>query len=69
MGVSRQTIVNWTKKGFLPGVRLGGRTMVPASAFDRFARIEGILDDLDAEREPGTPDEIVALVGRGHEYS
>jgi excisionase family DNA binding protein len=55
LGVSRQTIVNWTRKGLLPGVRLGGRTMIPAAALDRFARIERLLDELDAEREPGTP--------------
>jgi excisionase family DNA binding protein len=67
LGVSRQTVVNWIKKGMLPGVRLGGRLMVPAAVMERFARLEKILDDLDAEREPGEPGEIVELVGRGRE--
>jgi excisionase family DNA binding protein len=68
LGVSRQTIVNWTRKGLLPGLRLGGRTMVPATALDRFASIERLLDELDAEREPGTPEEVAALVSRGREH-
>lgn len=52
IGVSRQTVVNWVKKGMLPGVRLGGRTLVAPATLRRFAKIEGILDDLDAERPP-----------------
>ena len=64
LGVSRQTVVNWIKKGLLPGIRLGGRFMVPSTALTRFARLENILDDLDAEREPAKPDEIIELVGR-----
>ena len=65
VGVSRQTVVNWIEKGVVPAIRLGGRRMIPASALARFARIERILDELDAERAPGKPDEIVELVGRG----
>ena len=68
LGVSRQTIVNWIKNGVLPGARLGGRLMVPEKVMARFTRLEKILDDLDAEREPGKPDEIIALVGRGREH-
>lgn len=68
LGVSRQTIVNWTRKEMLPGIRLGGRTMIPASALDRFANIEKLLDELDAEREPGTSDEVATLVSRGREH-
>ncbi len=67
LGVSRQTVVNWIKRGLLPGVRLGGRLMVPAAVMDRFSRLERILDDMDAEREPGQPSEIVELVRRGRE--
>ena len=67
LGVSRQTIVNWTRKGMLPAIRLGGRTMIPTSALDRFAQLEQLLNELDAEREPGTPDEVASLVGRGRE--
>ncbi len=32
LGVSRQTIVNWIRQGYMPGERVGGRMMVPASA-------------------------------------
>lgn len=55
IGVSRQTVVNWVKKGILPGVRLGGRTLVAPAALRRFAKLEGILNDLDVERPPATP--------------
>ena len=62
VGVSRQTVVNWVKKGILPGVRLGGRTLVAPAALRRFAKLEGILDDLDAERRPATPTEAAKQV-------
>jgi excisionase family DNA binding protein len=65
LGVSRQTIVNWTKQGLLPGIRLGGRMMIPASALDRFNQFEQILNELDGEREPGSTSEIVELVSQG----
>ena len=68
LGVSRQTVVNWIKQGLLPGVRMGSRLMVPAAVMNRFARLEKILDDLDAERAPGKPAEIVELVARGREH-
>jgi excisionase family DNA binding protein len=64
LGVSRQTVANWIKHGLLPGVRMGSRLMVPATTLARFARLEKILDELDAEQEPGQPGEIIELVGR-----
>jgi len=67
LGISRQTVVNWVKKERLPAIRLGGRLMVPATALAAFARIERILDELDTEREPGAPDEVIELVSRGRE--
>ena len=67
IGVSRQTVVNWVQQGILPGVRLGGRTMIPATVFDRFKRIERILDELDAERPPASPEEAAEAVHRGRE--
>ena len=67
VGISRQTVVNWVSQGLLPGVRLGGRTMIPVTVFERFARLEGILDEMDAERAPGEPDEVAAVVHRGRE--
>jgi excisionase family DNA binding protein len=68
LGVSRQTIVNWIKQGYLPGERVGARMMVPASAFDQYAEIEKVLDALDAERPPLTPEEAAEVVGRGREH-
>ncbi len=64
LGVSRQTVVNWVKQGLLPGVRMGNRLMMPATTMARFARLERILDELDAERGPGQPDEIIERVRR-----
>jgi len=62
VGVSRQTVVNWVKKGILPGARLGGRTLIAPAALRRFAKIEGILNDLDAEHPPLTPDKAAETV-------
>jgi excisionase family DNA binding protein len=62
VGVSRQTVVNWVNKGLLPGVRLGGRTLIAPAALARFAHLEGILNDLDAERPPATPTEAAQQV-------
>ena len=67
LGVSRQTVVNWVSQGLLPGFRLGGRTMIPVTAFERFARIESILDEMDAERAPGEPNEVAEVMHRGRE--
>ena len=64
VGVSRQTVVNWVKKGLLPGVRLGGRTRIAPAALARFAQLEGLLDTLDTDRPPATPDEAVEAVRR-----
>jgi excisionase family DNA binding protein len=63
-GVSRQTVVNWIKKGVLPGARIGGRLMVPAAAMERVNGLENLLDDLDAERPPARPQEVIDLLGR-----
>ena len=35
LGVSRQTVDNWIKRGFLPGVKLGGRLVVPTVELHR----------------------------------
>lgn len=65
LGVSRQTIVNWIKKGLLPGIRLGSRLMVPATALTPFTQLEYILDELDAEVTPPSRAEIIELVSHG----
>ena len=62
IGVTRQTVVNWVKKGILPGVRLGGRTLIAPAALQRFAKLESILNELDAERQPATPTEAAEIV-------
>jgi excisionase family DNA binding protein len=62
IGVSRQTVVNWVKKGLLPGKRVGGRTLIAPTALQDFAKIERVLDALDAERPPLTPTEAAAQV-------
>lgn len=58
LGVSRQTVVNWIKRGFLPGLKLGGRLVVPTSEMTRVEEIARLLDIVDAERPPATPEEI-----------
>ena len=64
LGVSRQTIVNWIKQGYLPGVRVGARMLVPASAFDRYAEFEEIFN---REKPALSPEEAAEIVGRGRE--
>ena len=66
LGVSRQTIVNWIKQGYLPGVRIGARRVVPASAFDRYAEFEEIFN---REKPALSPEEAAEIVGRGREKS
>lgn len=67
LGVTRQTIVNWVKQRRLPGLRVGGRLMIPATALQAFAQLEQLLDELDTEHAPLTPEESAALVRRGRE--
>jgi excisionase family DNA binding protein len=64
VGVSRQTVVNWVKKGLLPGIRLGGRTLIAPAALERFAQLEGILDSLDAERPSAPPTEAAEVIAQ-----
>jgi excisionase family DNA binding protein len=58
LGVSRQTIVNWIKRGFLPGTKLGGRLVVPTAELARIEEIAHLLDRVDAEGPQVTPEEI-----------
>ena len=59
LGVSRQTIVNWVQRGQLPGVRLGGRTLLHRDA---------VLGEVDRLKEalPATP---ARPDGEAHEIS
>lgn len=68
LGVSRQTIINWVKREIIPGIRLGGRVMIPAATLKSFSKIERILDELDAEHEPLTPEEAAKIVSQGREH-
>lgn len=58
LGVSRQTVVNWIKRGFLPGLKLGGRLVVPTSELTRVEEVARLLDIVDAARLPSSPEEI-----------
>ena len=58
LGVSRQTVVNWIKRGFLPGKKLGGRLVVPTSELTQVEEVAHLLDIVDVERPPATPEEI-----------
>ncbi len=57
LGVSRQTIVNWIKRGVIPGVRLGGRLVIPAQVLENFAPLENLLNELDNDRPPLSAEE------------
>ena len=63
LGVSRQTVVNWIKRGVIPGARLGSRLVVPTNALERYTPLENLLNNLDTERPPVSPDEAAEIVG------
>ena len=65
IGVSRQSIVNWVKKGWLDGVRLGGRIMIPRTALAEFDDLLAIFDALDEDRPPATIEEINEALAPG----
>ena len=67
LGVSRQTILNWVQKRMLPGVRIGKRTMIPASAFKGFERVEQTFDRMDAQVYPLEKSKLVEIVSEGGE--
>ena len=58
LGVSRQTVVNWIKRGFLPGVKLGGRLVVPAAELARVEEMARLLDVVDTEAPAAGSEEI-----------
>jgi len=62
IGVSRQTVVNWVKKGWLKGARIGGRIMIPRAALSDFDDLLAVFDALDADRPPATDEEINAVL-------
>ncbi len=62
LGVSRQTVVNWIRRGLMPGVKLGGRLVVPLAELGRIEELSQLLDMVDAERPPATPEEVDAVL-------
>jgi excisionase family DNA binding protein len=66
LGVSRQAVVSLIRRGHLAGVRIAGRSMITQVALDRYKRIRRVLDDLDADRPPLSPEEAerVGQLGR-----
>lgn len=62
LGVSRQTVVNWIRRGLMPGVKLGGRLVVPVAELGRIDELAQLLDSVDAERPPATPEEVDAVL-------
>ena len=62
VGVSRQTIVNWVKRGILPGRRVGGRILIHPDSLANFAPLERLLDELDAACPPLVPEEAASRV-------
>ncbi|HFQ93336.1 MAG TPA: helix-turn-helix domain-containing protein, partial [Anaerolineae bacterium] len=62
IGVSRQTVVNWVKKGWLKGRRIGGRIIIPRGALSEFDDLLTVFDALDADRPPATDEEINAAL-------
>ena len=67
MGVSRQTVVNWIKRGVIPGTRLGGRLVVATKVVERFTPLEDLLNQLDEEHPPLSAEEAAAIVRSGRE--
>lgn len=62
LGVSRQTVVNWIRRGLMPGIQLGGRLVVPVAELERIDEIARMLDVVDAERAPAIPEEVDAVL-------
>ena len=62
LGVTRQTVVNWIRRGLMPGIQLGGRLVVPVAELERIDEIARMLDVVDAERAPAIPEEVDAAL-------
>jgi excisionase family DNA binding protein len=62
LGVSRQTVVNWIRRGLMPGIQLGGRLVMPVAELGRVDELARLLDSVDAKRPPATPEEVDAIV-------
>jgi excisionase family DNA binding protein len=65
IGISRQSVVNWVKKGWLDGVRLGGRIMIPANTLTDLDEILAVEALLNEDRPPATIEEINEALAPG----
>jgi excisionase family DNA binding protein len=65
IGISRQSVVNWVKKGWLDGVRLGGRIMIPANTLADLDEILAVESLLNEDRPPATLEEINEALAPG----
>ena len=57
IGVTRQTVVNWIERGWLKGVKIGGRYMISADVLKKADEFNAVFDSLDAERSALTTSE------------
>ena len=67
LGVSRQTVVNWIKRGWLPGVKLGARLVVPASALAKLEDVERLLAIIDDGGAPYPTEEQLRILHEDRE--
>lgn len=51
LGVSRQTVLKYIKKGLVPGIRVGGRYLIMKDEFEEFLRSGGSRARSESESE------------------
>jgi len=51
LGVSRQTVLKYIKKGLVPGIRVGGRYLIMKDEFEEFLRSGGSRTRSESESE------------------
>lgn len=62
LGVNRQTVVKWVKKGWLDGERIAGQMMIPAIRLAKVDELDAVLDALDEAYPPLTQVEIEEIL-------
>lgn len=67
LGVSRQTVVNWIKRGVIPGVRLGARLVVPAAALVKLEEVERLLNIVEDGGAPYPTEEQLQAICKERE--
>ena len=61
LGISRHSVVRLIRRGHLASVAIAGRSMVTPQALERYVRIRRVLDELDADRPPLSPEEAARI--------